>query len=127
MESMYGMDYFNNNYQPGNFRATVKAESVFFSPWSVLFFKIAPFIFGQGTIFQYSNILAPNPGKLFSSIGGGIRTRNESLIFGTVELRGAWFPTKDFYNNNYTIQINSNIRFKYNQNFIRRPDFVGIN
>ena len=127
VESMYGLDYFNNNYQPGNLRVTLKTESVFFSPWSVLFFKIAPFMFASGTVFQYNNPLIVTQRRVFTSIGGGIRTRNESLIFGTVELRGAWFPSRDYFNNSYSIQINSNIRFKYTQNFIRRPDFVGIN
>ncbi|MFL5789562.1 MAG: hypothetical protein ACJ748_15995 [Flavisolibacter sp.] len=125
LESTYGLDYFHNNFRAGNTRITAKAESVFFSPWSVLFFKIAPFIFGNASVFYFN---PPNQEqKLFSAVGGGIRTRNESLIFGTIELRAAYFPQKDFYNNSYIIQFNTNVRFKYTQNFIKRPEFVQMN
>ncbi|GAC1421998.1 MAG: hypothetical protein NVSMB67_18160 [Flavisolibacter sp.] len=132
LESTYGLPDFKNNYFGGNIRATVKAESVFFSPWSVLLFKFAPFIFGSTTFFHLNNPyglpdLNANKSKIISAVGGGIRTRNESLIFGTIELRLVYFPTRDFYNHNYAIEFNTNIRFRYNQNFIRRPDFVQMN
>lgn len=127
MESEYGLPEFKNNFLGGYMRATVKGESVFFSPWNFLFFKFAPFVFSSATVFQFPSETVHNNTRLYTAIGGGIRTRNESLIFGTVELRGAYFPKKDAFNNNVLIQINTNLRFKYNQEFIRRPDFVKVN
>jgi hypothetical protein len=132
LESPYGLQDFKNSYLGGNIRATVKAESVFFSPWSVLLFKFAPFAFGSATLFQLNGMYplnAPLPvsSKIYSAVGGGIRTRNESLIFGTIELKLVYFPTRDYYNHNYSIQFNTNLRFRYDQNFIRRPDFVQMN
>jgi hypothetical protein len=127
MESQYGLEHFENNLFGGYARATVKGESVFFSPWSVLFFKFAPFVFSSATLFQFTSESRPHNTRLYTAIGGGIRTRNESLIFGTVELRGAYFPKKDAFNNSFVIQLNTNLSFKYNQEFIRRPDFVRIN
>ncbi|MDQ3552254.1 MAG: hypothetical protein M3413_12065, partial [Bacteroidota bacterium] len=59
--------------------------------------------------------------------GGGMRTRNEALIFGTIELKGAFFPKKDFLGNSYRISFNTNLRFKYDQNFIKRPEFIQVN
>ncbi|HEU4632463.1 MAG TPA: hypothetical protein VFS22_00670, partial [Flavisolibacter sp.] len=127
MESNYGLEHFKNNFLGGYTRATMKGESVFFSPWSVLFFKFAPFVFSSATLFQYHSEVRPHNTRLYTALGGGIRTRNESLIFGTIELRGAYFPRKDAFNNSFIIQLNTNLRFKYNQEFIRRPDFVRVN
>lgn len=125
LESRYGLQHFKNNSLGGSLRATLKAESVFFSPWSILYFKFAPFIFGSTTAFKLNE--EGSKTKLYPALGGGIRSRNESLIFGTLELRGVYFPTPDLYNHRYLIQFNTNLRFKYTQNFIRRPEFVHVN
>ena len=125
LESRYGLQDFKNNSLGGNMRATLKGESVFFSPWSVLYFKFAPFIFASATAFKLNNDGSKT--EIYPALGGGIRTRNESLIFGTIELRGVYFPKPDLYNHRYLIQFNTNLRFKYTQNFIRRPEFVQLN
>lgn len=127
LESSYGLSDFHNNLRGGIMRATVKGESVFFSPWNLFFFKFAPFVFGSATAFQYPYETGYNTKRIYGSVGGGMRTRNESLVFGTIELRGSWFPKKDAFNNNYLIQLNTNLRFKFNQQFIRRPEFVQMN
>lgn len=126
IESEYGLEELKNNNAAGNFRATLKGESVFFSPWSVLFFKFAPFVFASGTYInlKVENISVP---KLYASLGGGVRIRNESLIFGTTEFRGMYFPRKNFRNESWRVEVHTNIRFKYNQEFIKRPEFVRVN
>ena len=126
IESQYGLEELRNNNLSGNFRATVKAESVFFSPWTVLFFRFAPFVFTNATYINLK-INKESVPKLYASVGGGIRIRNESLIFGTTEFRGMYFPRKNFRNESWRFEVNTNIRFKYNSNFIKRPEFVGVN
>lgn len=126
VESNFGLDQFQNNYVGGDFRTTFKGESVFFSPWSLLYFKFAPFAFGSATLFREMPATGGSM-QLFTSLGGGIRTRNESLVFGTIEFRGAWFPRKDYFGNSYQFDISTNLRFKYRQNFIRRPEFITAN
>jgi hypothetical protein len=126
VEGIYGIDNFKNNNRAGDMRITAKAESVFFSPWSILYFKMAPFVFGSTTMFRHDTLgVAKN--KIYSALGGGIRIRNESLVLGTIELKGVYFPRKDLYNNRYSIELTTNLRFKYFQNFIRRPEFVQMN
>jgi hypothetical protein len=125
LESQYGLPHFQNNSLGGSLRANLKAETVFFTPWSILYFKFAPFVFGSATAFKLSGDSIKS--KIYPAIGGGIRTRNESLIFGTIELRAVYFPKPDLYNHRYLIQLNTNLRFKYVQNFIRRPEFVHVN
>ncbi len=127
MESEYGLQEFDNQFLGGHLRATIKGESVFFSPWTVLYFKFAPFVFSSATVFQFPNEMASRNTRLYTALGGGVRTRNESLVFGTIELRAAYFPKKDAFHNNFILRLSTNLRFKYKQEFIRRPEFVKMN
>lgn len=123
INSKYGLPEYGNDWIGGPFRATVKAESVFFSPWSLASFKFAPFTFANMSVFSAYE----SPLKIFSSLGGGIRTRNESFVFGTIELKGYYFPQKNFHNKSFSIEISTNVIFKYNTQLIKRPDFIEIN
>lgn len=127
LESEYGLRELKNNNQLGDFRLTLKGESVFFSPWSVLLFRFAPFVFANGSYFNLKSENNKSDPKIYASIGAGVRIRNESLIFGTTEFRGMYFPRKNFQNESWRVEVNTNIRFKYNQQFIKRPEFVSIN
>ncbi|HMW27697.1 MAG TPA: hypothetical protein PKC51_13685, partial [Ferruginibacter sp.] len=62
-----------------------------------------------------------------SAWGGGVRTRNENLVLGTIELRGYFFPRVSGDMNNWKVELNSNIRFRYRSSFIRRPDVIIAN
>jgi hypothetical protein len=53
--------------------------------------------------------------------------RNESLIFETVELRAYYLPKGNFNGDVWRIEFNSGLRFKYNRQFVKRPDFVNVN
>ncbi len=126
LESEYGLQEVRNNFQGGDYRIAGKMETVFFSPRSILYFRFAPFVFVNSALIHLK-VDSVYDSKLFSSIGAGLRIRNESLIFGTIELRGMFFPRKNFYNENWRLEVKSKIRFKYNQEFIKRPEFVRVN
>lgn len=119
----YGNEVVGNERVGGTLRSTVKAESEFFSPWSLVAFRFAPFIFSNVSLFSPNNYKA----KLLSSVGGGIRTRNESFVFGTIELRGYYFPEKNFHNKSFRLSLSTNVIFKYNNQFVKKPDFIQIN
>jgi len=125
-DSKFGLPEYRTGDSGGSLRATIKAESVFFSPWSIASFRFAPFIFGNTGLFTpYGTRLSTS--NILTTVGGGIRTRNESLIFGTLELRGYYFLKKNYYNTNYRFDISSNITFKNNTRLVRRPDFIEVN
>jgi hypothetical protein len=126
LESEYGLQELRNNRQGGDYRISGKMETVFFSPGAILYFRFAPFLFVNSTLIHLK-VDSVYENKLFSSIGAGLRIRNESLIFGTIELRGMFFPRKNFYNENWRFEARTKIRFKYNQEFIKRPEFVRVN
>ncbi len=126
LESRYGLQEYEDVRLGGDHRMTVKAESVFYNKWTLFSFKFAPFVFAN------TSLLTP-PGqsllntKFYNTIGGGIRSRNESLVFGTLELRTYYFPGKNFNGDHFRIEFNTNVKFKYNNQFIRRPQFIAVN
>lgn len=126
IKNQFGLNEFDNGEAPGDTRIAVKWESVFFSPWNFINFRFAPFAFGNAAWFTPEGSKFSDS-KIYSSIGGGIRTRNEALIFGTLELKAYYFPRKNFLNESYRIEFNSNVRFRYNRQFIKRPEFVNVN
>jgi len=122
LESQYGLPGYKNELLPGHLRASLKMESVFFSPLSVLYFKFAPFVFGNLAWFK-----ANQSQKAIPMIGGGIRCRNESLVVGTLELKGTYFLQEDLNGNKYVLSLRSNLRYRYNQDFIKKPQFIEVN
>jgi hypothetical protein len=127
LESNFGLPEFRTRKTiVGEVRTTVKVESVFFSPFTFANFKFAPFVFGNFTM------LTPDKqaffkSDLYSSIGGGLRSRNESLIFGTLELKAHYFPRQNIFGDNYRVEISSSVKFKYNRQFIKRPEIILAN
>ena len=86
-------------------------------------FRLAPFIFGDMSLVTPIN-QSFSKSELYSAWGAGVRTRNENLIFGTIELRAYIFPRPIDVMKGYKVELSTSLRFKYNSNFIRKPDFV---
>lgn len=126
LQSGYGLPYFNNSSDFGDTRSTIKFESVFFNLKKYLGFRFAPFIFSDIILLKPS-LMPIEQTKGFTAVGGGLRTRNENLIFGTVELKGYIFPRVYDGMKGWKLELSTNIRFKYNSSFIRRPDFISPN
>lgn len=124
--SNFGLPYFTPDNVNYDLRSTLKLESVYYNTNRILGFRLAPFVFGDMSLLKPSkqNLDKSN---FFSAVGGGIRTRNENLVFGTIELRGYYFPRTIGDMRGWKVEVSSNIRFKYNSTFIKRPDFVNAN
>jgi hypothetical protein len=123
LRSDFGLPYFNNGGVRAQLRGTVRTESVFYNLHKFWGFRFAPFAFGDICLIQ-PNDKGFRESDWYSAIGAGVRTRNENLIFGTIEVRGFYFPRTVEGMNSFKIEFNSNIRFKYNSTYIRKPDFV---
>lgn len=126
LESANGLPYLNNNGINADTRSTIKFESVFFNLKKVLGFRFAPFIFSDLSLVKP---LLEHTAKTqgFTAIGGGVRTRNENLTFGTIELKGYFFPRVNDGIKNWKIEFSTKLRFRYNSSFIRKPEFVTSN
>lgn len=123
INSEFGMPEYGSDFRGGDARITTSAESVFFSPWWLAGFRFAPLVSFNVTGFspEGENI------KLYSSVSAGIRVRNESLIFGTIEFKGNYFPGGNFYGDKINVDLTTNLAFKYKSQFMRKPDFIQVN
>ena len=126
LSSEYGFPFFNSQTITGDLRATGKIESVFYNTKRVLGFRFAPFIFADIILLKPTKA-GVDKSDIFSALGGGVRTRNENFIFGTIELKGYYYPRTLGNMQNWKIDLNSDIQFKYKSSYIRRPDFVIVN
>ena len=126
LQSIYGLPYFRNNIDAADTRTTVKFESVYYNLKKFLGFRFAPFVFSDVSFLQPVHQPA-NQTRGYTAIGGGLRTRNENFVFGTIEVKGYLFPRVYPGMPSRRIEFSTNIRFKYNSSFIRRPDFISSN
>lgn len=119
----YGFRYFNNGEINSDLRITLKTESVFYNTKKILGFRIAPFVFGDIIMLKPTK-LGLGKSDLFSAIGGGVRTRNENMAGGTIELKAYYFPRVIDNMKGWKVEVKGNIRFKYQSRFISRPNFI---
>jgi hypothetical protein len=126
IDNDFGLQDFNIREITGMQRISFKSETSFYLRAKLLGFKFAPFVFGNAVL------LTPEQKResiqnLYLGLGGGVRTRNQNLVFGTMELRAIYFPRTDGMGNAFKIGINTNIRFRYNTTYVKAPDIVHLN
>ena len=126
INNVFGLRYFSGDSTFGEQRITFHSETTFFLNYKLLGFKFAPFAFGD------LSFLTPEHGtfdksSLYHGIGTGIRSRNENLVFNTIELRFVYFPRKTEQNQSFKIMLNTGIQFRYNNTYVRAPDVVFLN
>lgn len=68
----------------GNQRFVINTETVVFTPWQLLGFRMALYGFVDVGFLGFDRNVFRN--DIYSSIGVGIRMRNEMLVFGTIQL-----------------------------------------
>ncbi|MBP6000535.1 MAG: hypothetical protein KA534_08780 [Sediminibacterium sp.] len=126
INSIYGIPQLNREQIKGGTRISANWETVFYNNRAFWGFKSAPFVFGNLTYIRTMGdpILK---GDIYSSIGSGMRIRNENLIFGTIELKGFYFPRTNQQLSPWNFSLITNLRYKYNSNIIEKPNYVEIN
>ncbi|MEJ7767436.1 MAG: hypothetical protein WKF89_06475 [Chitinophagaceae bacterium] len=126
IDNPYGLQSFRSDSALGKQRISLYAETFAFIKYKLFGFQLAPFVFAD------LSMLTPEENKfsksdIYTGIGGGIRTRNENLVFGTIELRMFYFPNTAERNTPFKISFRSNIRFRYTSRYIRPPDIIQLN
>lgn len=75
----------------GTHKELLRSETVFYAPWNLLGFRIAPvFLAGFGTLGQQADPLFS--GRVYSSFTLGLLVRNENLLVNTFQLSLGFFP-----------------------------------
>ena len=126
LESESGLPYFNSVGIAADTRTVLKFESVYFNLKKIYGFRLAPFFFTDLGLVKAQNE-PTSATKGYPAFGGGLRTRNEHLVFGTIEIKGYYFPRVDVGVKNWKVELSSKLIFRYRSNFLRRPDFVNGN
>ena len=126
ISSSYGIPQLNNERIYGGSRITANWESVWYNSRSFYGFRTSPFAFGNITYLRTVG-QSIGDGDIYSSIGSGMRIRNENLIFGTIELKAFYFPRTNLQVSQWNLSLITNLRYKYNSSIISKPDFVQIN
>lgn len=126
IDNALGIQYFSADSIRGAQRLSLYAETFLFLKYKIFGFQLAPFAFADAS---YLNREEGNGFKsgVFSGIGGGLRTRNENLVFGTIELRLVYFPRKAQDMNSFRVTLRSDIRFRYNSSYVRAPETIQLN
>jgi hypothetical protein len=110
----------------GTKRLYARFETTFFTPWSFAGFRFAPFAAFEGGVLRQKTVTASFT-KLYPGFSTGIRTRNENLIFGTLEARIFFFPIRVDGVSHFEFKFTSNLRIKYSGSFVRAPGLLSYN
>ncbi len=95
---------FRNDSINGEQRLSLSLESVFFSPAKYYGFRFAFFAFTDiGLIFGTNETI--KEGIFLSSIGLGIRIRNNNLAFNTLQIRFCYYPNLPQYSRTHYISV----------------------
>ncbi|MFN3840409.1 MAG: hypothetical protein ACK4RF_06860 [Cyclobacteriaceae bacterium] len=126
INSEFGLRQFRADSLLGNKRLGIHTEGVMFTPLMLLGFRFAPLVFADIAMIapQHQNLFRQ---QAYFALGSGIRTRNENLVFGTIELRFYYFPIVVEGLDHFRITLSSNLRVKYSSGFVKKPAFIRYN
>ena len=126
IDNPFGLRYFRNDSVVGDRRISLHTETFFFLNYRAFGFQFSPFAFADLSWLTPEN-RSTQKTNFYSGIGGGIRTRNENLVFGTMEFRFVYFPRRIEDNNPFKVTGMINLRFRYNTSYVRPPDIIQMN
>lgn len=106
-------------------RFAIHLEPTLFTPWSLLGFRFA--LFGEVDMVSVSCITCNTPNDLYWGFSAGFRTRNENLIFGTIELKVTYIPNDEYGNSQFVIGFRQNLQIKNTGSFVRAPSLILYN
>ncbi|WP_157963299.1 BamA/TamA family outer membrane protein [Algoriphagus litoralis] len=106
-------------------RLSMAFESSLFTPWILAGFRIAPF-----SSFYWAKLKCPtceNRHQNFTGISLGLRTRNENLIFGTIEVKATFIPNDEEGEAKFAFSFRKNLRFRRSDSFVNPPSLINFN
>lgn len=107
-------------------RLSLHGESVLFLPRSILGFRFAPFV-ALDMVYVSKCATCEVPKTNFIGISSGFRTRNENLIFGTMEIKFTFIPEDGNGDSQFVIGFKENIRVKNSGTFVKPPSLITYN
>jgi hypothetical protein len=125
IERRDGIRGLRSNNLRGTERLTASLESVLFTPWKPLDFRIALFAFTDwGIVNNEKKQLFEN--EIYQNIGIGVRFRNENLVFNTIELRLTYFLNTPLDASTQHYQFLGEPRLRPNTFYSQKPSVVEL-
>lgn len=106
-------------------RLALHGETALYTPGSLLGFRFAPF--AALDVAWVDCISSVRPTDLLWGYSAGIRTRNENLIFGTMEMKMTYIPEDEYGRSKFVFGFRQNLRVKNTGSFVKAPSLVRYN
>lgn len=106
-------------------RLATHLESALYLPFQLLGFRFAPF--AAIDMVAIDCALCPSDETIYYGLSGGVRTRNENLIFGTMEIKVTYIPQNEFGESKINFGFKQNLRVKNSGSFVRAPSLIKYN
>jgi len=106
-------------------RFLLHLEPTLFVPWSLLGFRIA--LFGEVDMVSVNCVTCLTPRDLYWGFSSGFRTRNENLIFGTMEVKFTFIPYDEYGDSKFVFGFRQNLQIKNSGTFVRPPSLIAYN
>lgn len=119
-----GLTNFRTDSLLGNQRLNFRYDVFVFSPWKVLGFRIASTARTELVYLTQPGRPFIQKGNFFSAFSGGLRIRNENLVFNTIEARVIYYPRTVERISNIGFSVQANIRLKYPDVLVTAPASV---
>lgn len=118
-----GLEGFRSDSLRGDARLRARIQAIIFTP-----VKLLGFNFALVPQFDYAFLASSRQsvfaGDFFQGYSIGLRSRNENLIFNTVEIRGYFFPKTVEGYDPVRVAITGNLRIKYPTSLVSPPSTV---
>ncbi|GAB1445365.1 hypothetical protein MASR2M41_10560 [Flammeovirgaceae bacterium] len=118
-----GIQGFRTDSLTGDSRLRARFQALVFTNWKLIGFNFAVVPQFDFAVLAQRNETLFN-GRFFQGYSLGLRTRNENLIFNTIEVRGYLFPSTVENIGHFRINVSANLRIKYPTELIRAPDTI---
>jgi hypothetical protein len=106
-------------------RLLLSFQSVLYTPVAILGFRMAPFT--EISMVAINCKECRYERNKYWGLSAGLRTRNENLIFGTIEVRATYIPQDEYGNSKFVFGFKQNLRVKNTGTFASEPTLIRYN
>lgn len=106
-------------------RLALSLQTVLYTPRAILGFRMAPF--AQIDMVSVRCDACEFPKNTYWGLSAGLRTRNENLIFGTIELKATYIPEDEYGESKFVFGFKQNLRVKNTGTFATEPTLIRYN
>lgn len=113
--------YYGDTDNEGFVRTSLRMEPILYLPWNLIGFRFAPFTFTDIAFLADSPDLL-TADDLYWGFGGGVRIRNESLVFNTVEIAGGYYPPTGDKDARFRFSLSTSTQTLFKVFSVGKPD-----